>query len=298
MPRSLNRSVLLCNSTIRPQQRSGIREDNREYRRHPRRVRASLLADNPQEDSRRADGTIYESLRARWPERCSHQGNIRMIPTLSEAALTDPLSGMEEVIKEFLVECNEGLDRFDCDLVALEKEPASRDLLDSIFRAIHTIKGTSGVLGYEKLVAVSHVGENVLSHMRDGTLLLSPEITTALLTMADSLRQILRQIALDGTEGDCDCCSVVARLAAVLKEPQSIPPTKTAMPADDGQTVARENHADDVPAKAKEETSVPLLGEILVASQGCKDGDVQTAVQLQEEGDPRPLGEIMVANQA
>jgi HPt (histidine-containing phosphotransfer) domain-containing protein len=68
-------------------------------------------------------------------------------------------SEMDKVIKEFLVECNEGLDRFDRDLVALEKDRSSRELLDSIFRAIHTIKGTGGVLGYEKLVSISHIGE-------------------------------------------------------------------------------------------------------------------------------------------
>ena len=81
-------------------------------------------------------------------------------------------SEMDEVIKEFLVECNEGLDRFDRDLVALEKDRTERELLDSIFRAIHTIKGTGGVLGYEKLVSISHIGESVLSRMRDGLLLL------------------------------------------------------------------------------------------------------------------------------
>ncbi len=57
---------------------------------------------------------------------------------------------MAEVINEFLVESNEGLDRFDRDLIALEKDRTSRDLLDSIFRAVHTIKGTGGVLGFGK----------------------------------------------------------------------------------------------------------------------------------------------------
>ncbi len=56
-------------------------------------------------------------------------------------------SEMAEVIQEFLVESNEGLDRFDRDLIALEKDKTSRELLDSIFRAVHTIKGTGGVLG-------------------------------------------------------------------------------------------------------------------------------------------------------
>ncbi|MFZ0314098.1 MAG: Hpt domain-containing protein, partial [Candidatus Korobacteraceae bacterium] len=127
------------------------------------------------------------------------------------------LSEMDEVIKEFLVECNEGLDRFDRDLVALEKDRSSRELLDSIFRAIHTIKGTGGVLGYEKLVSISHIGESVLSRMRDGLLLLSPAITTALLAMADGLRAILQDIACGGTEGQGDYSAVIQQLSVVLE---------------------------------------------------------------------------------
>ena len=145
-------------------------------------------------------------------------------------------SEMDEVIKEFLVECNEGLDRFDRDLVALEKDRTSRELLDSIFRAIHTIKGTGGVLGYEKLVSISHIGESVLSRMRDGLLLLSPAITTALLAMADALRDILRDIAASGGEGDGDHSAVLRQLSAVLDQtqppalPQPPPPSAAASP--------------------------------------------------------------------
>ena len=89
-----------------------------------------------------------------------------MEPSQPAIALNDLGSEMAEVIKEFLVESNEGLDRFDRDLIALEKDRNSHELLDSIFRAIHTIKGTGGVLGYEKLVSISHLGETVLSRMR------------------------------------------------------------------------------------------------------------------------------------
>src|SRR5579862_202048 len=101
-----------------------------------------------------------------------------MDPNQATNELTDPMDGMDEVIKEFLVESNEGLDRFDRDLITLEKDRSSQELLDSIFRAIHTIKGTGGVLGYERLVSISHLGESVLSRMRDGSVLLSAEITT------------------------------------------------------------------------------------------------------------------------
>ena len=84
------------------------------------------------------------------------------------------IEGMDEIIKEFLVESAEGLDLLDRDLVALERDPSSRELLAEVFRAAHTIKGTSGVLGYPKLEKVAHVGESLLSRMRDGKLLLNP----------------------------------------------------------------------------------------------------------------------------
>ena len=54
------------------------------------------------------------------------------------------MDGMEEIVQEFLVESHENLDQLDQDLLALEREPESRELLSSIFRTLHTIKGTSG----------------------------------------------------------------------------------------------------------------------------------------------------------
>ena len=60
-----------------------------------------------------------------------------------------------ELVKEFLVESYENLDRLDRDLVTLEKDPQNRDGLASIFRTIHTIKGTCGFFGFNKLQAVT-----------------------------------------------------------------------------------------------------------------------------------------------
>jgi len=198
--------------------------------------------------------------------------------------LANSMDGMDEVIKEFLVESNEGLDRFDRDLLALEKDRSSRELLDSVFRAIHTIKGTGGVLGYEKLVAISHVGESVLSRMRDGSLLLSPEIATALLSMADALRRIVDEIAASGTEGDTECAGVSEKLNAVLNgsKPQPKPEPKP-------NPVQTSSLDPEVP---------PRLGDILVTAQLCKPDLVETAAERQQEGDQRLLGEILVATGA
>jgi two-component system chemotaxis sensor kinase CheA len=110
----------------------------------------------------------------------------------------------DEIIKEFLVESSENLDQLDQDFIELEKNPSSKELLSRIFRAIHTVKGTSGVLGFPKLESVAHVGENLLSLLRDGEMKLDPELISGLLAMVDAIREMLRQIEALASDGDKD----------------------------------------------------------------------------------------------
>src|SRR5580693_8511084 len=109
-----------------------------------------------------------------------------------------------DIVKDFLVESYENLDRLDRDLVGLEKNPKDKDALAGVFRTIHTIKGTCGFLGFNKLEKVTHVGENLLTRLRDGLLTLNPEITTALLGMVDAVRQMLKEIQSNGQDGQND----------------------------------------------------------------------------------------------
>jgi two-component system, chemotaxis family, sensor kinase CheA len=109
-----------------------------------------------------------------------------------------------EIVKDFLIESGENLDRLDRDLVGLEKNPKDKYALAGVFRTIHTIKGTCGFLGFNKLEKVAHVGENLLSRLRDGQLTLNPEITTALLGMVDAIRQMLKEIESTGGDGAID----------------------------------------------------------------------------------------------
>jgi len=110
----------------------------------------------------------------------------------------------DEIVKDFLVESYENLDRLDRDLVGLERNPRDREALAGVFRTIHTIKGTCGFLGFTKLEKVAHVGENLLTRLRDGQLVLNPEITTALLGMVDAVRQMLKEIESTGRDGEID----------------------------------------------------------------------------------------------
>ena len=109
---------------------------------------------------------------------------------------------MDDLVKEFLVESFENLDQLDRDFVALETDPTAQDKLGSIFRTIHTIKGTCGFFGFGKLESVTHVGENLLSRLRDGQFLLDPERTSALLALVDAVRVMLASIETTGGDGD------------------------------------------------------------------------------------------------
>ena len=109
-----------------------------------------------------------------------------------------------DIVKDFLVESYENLDRLDRDLVELEKNPKDGSALAGVFRTIHTIKGTCGFLGFNKLEKVAHVGENLLSRLREGQLTLTPEITTGLLSMVDAVRQMLKEIDATGQDGAMD----------------------------------------------------------------------------------------------
>jgi two-component system chemotaxis sensor kinase CheA len=129
------------------------------------------------------------------------------------------MANSDDLVREFLVESYENLDRLDHALVELEKDPHDSENLASIFRTIHTIKGTCGFLGFTKLEAVSHVGENLLSRLRDAELVLDAPMTTGLLAMVDAIRQILASIEANGEEGDVDYAPLIADLTALNGDP-------------------------------------------------------------------------------
>src|SRR5690606_33960397 len=123
------------------------------------------------------------------------------------------MDGMDEIIGEFLVESNESLDRLDRELIELEAHPTSRKLLASIFRTAHTIKGTAGFLGLSRLEVLTHAGENLLSLLRDGKLVLDSAMTSALLSMVDQIRDLLGVIERTGSDAEGDGAAIDALTA-------------------------------------------------------------------------------------
>ncbi|MGH9344624.1 MAG: chemotaxis protein CheW, partial [Terriglobia bacterium] len=200
------------------------------------------------------------------------------------------MSDNDEIIKEFLIESTENLDQLDRDLVELEKDPASHETLSSIFRTIHTIKGTTGFLGFPKLESVAHSGESLLGRLREGKLSLTPAITSGLLAMVDAVREMLGTIEKAGTDGDGDYGSLIEvlnDLQAARNEPR---PGRAPARTEGSKAKASPEGAESPEAPA---TPIPL-GQILVKSGQVSEEELESALEAQKAGDPRHLGEILV----
>ena len=109
---------------------------------------------------------------------------------------------MDDLTKEFIAESQEGLDRMERCLTELEIRPGDGEqLVGEIFRAVHTIKGTTGFLGFDRLEKLAHAGEHLLGSLRDGKLAVTSELISGLLSLLDRLREILMLIEETGGEG-------------------------------------------------------------------------------------------------
>lgn len=116
----------------------------------------------------------------------------------------------QELLEGFLTETTELLEKMDDDLVALEKTPDNMELLNSIFRSIHTVKGASSFLGFELLVKITHKTEDVLNRLRKEELKVTPEIMDVILDSGDHIKLLVNDIRngeiierdLDGVMGN------------------------------------------------------------------------------------------------
>jgi two-component system chemotaxis sensor kinase CheA len=104
-------------------------------------------------------------------------------------------------IPGFLIESDENLSLLDSEMVQLEKRPADEALIASVFRTIHTIKGTSGFFGFSLLGSVTHVTENILGQVREKQRAMTPELVSLILRTVDAVRLILENIESSGKEG-------------------------------------------------------------------------------------------------
>jgi two-component system chemotaxis sensor kinase CheA len=154
---------------------------------------------------------------------------------------------MEDLLPDFLTETLESLEKLDTELVELERQPDDKPTLSSIFRNVHTIKGTCGFLGLSRLEKVAHATESVLDRHRDGAMAVTPASITLILRALDSIREIVDGLRQVGKEPAGDDAALIAELIAVAEgkaDAEAAPgnePAATAAPVNDTATAAPVN---------------------------------------------------------
>lgn len=149
---------------------------------------------------------------------------------------------MDDLLSEFLTETNESIDVVDVELVRLEQNPNDKEVLDNIFRLVHTIKGTCGFLGLPRLEGVAHSAENVLGKFRDGELEITEHAVTLILASLDRIKEIMAGLEQTEAEIAGDDSDIIDQLDAwaetgsigVVDVPAPEPEPEPALEADPG----------------------------------------------------------------
>ena len=180
----------------------------------------------------------------------------------------------DDILVEFIVEAREILDQLDLDFVQLEITPEDKKLVGNIFRAMHTLKGSSGFFAFKRLEKVSHAGESLLGKIRDGHLALDTQKTSTLLMALDALREIISGIEVANTEPAGDDALLIADLLSLANGGEvssnnnrdAIPTSQPSIPPLDTAQTTEDLVLDAIESEDIDATDEALMGDSLVAT--------------------------------
>ena len=174
---------------------------------------------------------------------------------------------MDEIISEFVIEAAETLERIDPMFVELEVKGYDKEILNEIFRGMHTLKGAAGFLGFQPIVDVAHRAESIMKRLRDAEIILSSELMDVILKSVDALRLFIFHIKMkDGIEED------IANLLTELDRA-----SETAQP------VTRTEEE-----KVKVEVKVKVEAEIEAKAEEKVEAEIEVEVEAKVKAEPSP----------
>jgi two-component system chemotaxis sensor kinase CheA len=161
---------------------------------------------------------------------------------------------MDEIISEFVTEAEETLDRIDPMFVELENRGYDKDMLNEIFRGMHTLKGAAGFLGFQQIIDVAHRAESIMKRLRDNGTAPSRGLMDIILASVDMLRVLIGHVKLrDGAEEDIS--ELLSRLDVAMEGPLDEPaaaPAIAAVPVSPEPVVAEQQKPETIPAQKTE----------------------------------------------
>jgi two-component system, chemotaxis family, sensor kinase CheA len=164
----------------------------------------------------------------------------------------------KELVREFLLESTQNLSDFETEMVELERNAKDAQLLGSIFRRIHTVKGSCGFFGFARLEKISHTAENVLSEIRAGERQLTAQAAGLLLQSVDAMRRELATIEATGAESSENYSGLLALFEKL--EQSEAPPDRAVRQDSDSESGPRQVPAAEPPPLAVQAAAPAELG--------------------------------------
>jgi two-component system chemotaxis sensor kinase CheA len=180
---------------------------------------------------------------------------------------------MQEIIDEFIVESSELMDHVIQDIVTIEQSQ-DEEMINGIFRAVHTIKGTSSFLGFNTLSELAHKAEDVLGLVRKGEKSIDQEAADILLESFDLIKMIIDDIRSQGTEKQ-NTASVLEKLKGLMEGKKQ-------------KTEA------SVTASVPVEEEKKKIGEILLEEKIITKSELDDVLKKQKKDKDKKIGEIVV----
>ncbi len=147
-----------------------------------------------------------------------------------------------EALPAFISEAQEQIENLEQLLLQLEDAPQDSELLNALFRCAHTVKGSAGIFGLDRVVAFTHHVETLLDKLRDGKVALTPALSTLLLRCNDQVRELVGQAGRPMLDEDAEALALRADLVAQLQvaaDVQSAAPAGPDGAAADGPAAPR-----------------------------------------------------------
>ncbi len=122
---------------------------------------------------------------------------------------------MNQYLDMFIEESKEHLQAINANLLVLENDPESTQIVNEIFRSAHTLKGMSATMGFEDMASLTHEAENVLDLIRNDKLKINSDIMDVIFQSVDLIEGMVMNI-MEGGDGSADVSQPVAKLRAIV----------------------------------------------------------------------------------
>ena len=193
-----------------------------------------------------------------------------------EEGLDDWGDTLKEYVSQYVAEAKDIIPKIEEDLFAIEKrEGDEREIVHTLFRSWHTIKGAAGFLGFDKTVQLAHKTESLIAKIRDENIPFTEDILNVIFDALEKLKTLTENISISGEEGDVDISEEVQKIDKILAKITGLPEIE--------EGKAEEETPKEVEEQSEKETKEQAPEELGAKEEEKKEETPEGAKEESEE---------------